>query len=101
MSKASFVYDKKTPHRNRGVTFTNLSPEAQEDIRRFMADNYVKSPDYQIKRGAEPFLQGDDPRSGWMFVEFWSKEEMHLACLERLVEIFKKHHPGGSIQTSE
>lgn len=94
---AKFDYRVNSTNNSPGVTMTELSPEAQFDFRRFLSDSHKDSPDYLIKKNSYPSLQGFDVQSGWMSIEFWTDSEKHQKTVDRLLEIFKKHHPDGEV----
>lgn len=55
----------------------DLTLDECKTVRRIVCNQWMPSKDYQLKRDAEPFLQGyqeprDNEQDGWVLVEFWS-----------------------------
>lgn len=43
-------------------------------LRSILSDNITTSAHYKAKQGLSPFLQGYDENSGWVFIEFWTRD---------------------------
>lgn len=80
------------PGKGPGVIMEGLSKACFDEIRAFVMNNWSDSEEYKMKRGVDPFLQGQDERIGWLFIEFWgaNKEAKNLYA-EEIHKIFEFH----------
>lgn len=93
--KISFEYHREhaMPGKGPGVVMQGISGECFDEIVAVVSNNWMGSEEYTAKRGVDPFLQGMDRTSGWLFVEFWGGDAgRRNAYAERIHKIFMRHH---------
>lgn len=100
---AKYTYEPvcAMPGKGPGIIMTGLRKACFDEIRAFVLNNWSDCEEYKMKRGVSPFLQGQDERDGWLFIEFWGSD---MAAKNRYAEairkIFEFHegHAGNSIE---
>lgn len=93
MPKFEYHRESAMPGKGPGVVCEGLNEACFHEMRAFVLNNWTDSDAYRLKEGVGPFLQGEDERSGWLFVEFWSTNQPNMnRYAEALHEIFKRHH---------
>lgn len=65
---------KLSVHGQPSVELQGADERVQAIVRSAIGRNSMLDPVYHLRRVAHAFLQGDDPRSGWMLVEFWTRD---------------------------
>lgn len=85
----------KHPGKGFGVEFTNLSPEAQDDLLGLVRNHYTTSKEYQLCRDSGALYGGHDEKSGWVYIEFWSEQQQQIMAVEHLFDVFTEHYPEG------
>jgi hypothetical protein len=56
------------------VQLHKADERTQRIVRSAIGRNHMDDPVYHLRRESCAFLQGDDPHSGWMLVEFWTRD---------------------------
>ncbi len=59
------------PHGNWSIVLDDATPREFSYLRSAVSDNWIDSPFYKEKQAVSPFLQGQDVKSGWIYIEFW------------------------------
>lgn len=83
------------PGKGPGVIMEGLSKACFDEIRAFVLNNWSDCEEYKMKRGVDPFLQGQDESIGWLFIEFWgSSMRAKNLYAEAIHKIFEAHEVG-------
>lgn len=63
---------KKSNHGLNCIELENTSIEVMNIMKRIVTNQYSISEDYHYAKNAGCFLQGFEPKYGWILIEFWS-----------------------------
>lgn len=93
MAKFEYHPESAMPGKGPGIVLTDVSPACFDRIRQFVTETYMGAEAYKMKEGVNPFLQGEDRKSGWIFIEFWSSDRNRMNLYaEAIHKIFERHH---------
>ncbi len=65
----------KSFHDQDCIQSTQTSPEVCEVVQRIIRANHMDSEAYKLRSACRAFLQGCEPKEGWILVEFWTEDQ--------------------------
>lgn len=95
----TFYTESAQVDKGPGIVLENVPAACMNEIKGFVCNNWMDSEAYRLKRKVNPFLQGVDEFSGWMFIEFWSRDieamEHYVTAIHHIVQ---RHQPDVEVE---